>query len=286
VKTRDSSTDSATFSAELIRLGMVVPADRSEMAVAAACALLGVGCREERAGEGRTRIVFWVPPVRAEIAASGLAVLAERVGGRVDPPVVEDPAWRTAMREFHQPVVVAGRIRVRPPWHPPADGVIDVVVDPAMAFGTGQHDTTRGCLELLLELEPGRVIDIGCGSGVLAIAAVRLGHRPVWAWDLDPLAVDATITNARTNGVALNVGRRDALRDPLPEADVLLGNLTANVLTALAPRLFGAPLRAAILSGMRPGEIDEVGAAWALGGFGEVGRRVGENWGTVLLRRP
>jgi ribosomal protein L11 methyltransferase len=265
---------------------MVVPADRSEIAVAAACALLGIGCREEPAGADGIRIVFWVPPAREGIAASGLAVVAERVGGRLDPPAVEDPGWQTAMRAFHQPVDVAGEIRVRPPWHPRGESAIDVVIDPAMAFGTGQHDTTRGCLELLVGVEPGRLLDVGCGSGVLAIAAVRLGHDPVWAWDLDPLAVEATVANARANGVALTVGHRDALTAPLPGADVLLGNLTASVLTALAPRTVGLPLRAAILSGLRPSEIDRVCAVWRVTGLVPVDRRMGDEWGTVLLGRP
>ncbi len=207
-----SSTVSATPSAELVRLSVVVPAAQAELTLAAACAALGTGCRERALPDGRTCLEFWVAPGGADGALARLravlAPLARAEFGRAD----EDAGWRTAMREFHQPVEVAGRIRVRPPWHAPSGEAVDVVIDPAMAFGTGQHDTTRGCLELLIAVAPGPLVDIGCGSGVLGIAAAKLGFAPIWAWDRDPLAVDATIANARANGVALAVGLRDVLK--------------------------------------------------------------------------
>src|SRR5690606_664719 len=106
------------------------------------------------------------------------------------------------MRAFHTPVEVAGRLRVRPPWEPPREGLLDVVIDPGMAFGTAQHATTRACLELLCGLPAGGpLVDAGCGSGVLSVAARRLGFGPVWAIDSDPLSVEATVGNARRNGV-------------------------------------------------------------------------------------
>ncbi len=125
------------------------------------------------------------------------------------------------MLAFHRPVEVAGRLLVRPPWEPPRAGLLDVEIDPGMAFGTAQHGTTRACLELLAGLPGPRagLLDAGCGSGVLSIAARRLGFDPVWSVDFDPLAVDATIANARRNGVGLRVarrtiGRRRAARRP------------------------------------------------------------------------
>jgi len=256
------------------------------MTLAAACAVLGTGCRETSLEDGRTRLEFWVTPAGADAAAARLRALLVPIGGAQLERAVEDPGWQTAMREFHQPVDIAGRIRVRPPWHAPAGEAVDVVIDPAMAFGTGQHDTTRGCLELLLAVGSGSVLDIGCGSGVLAIAAAKLGFAPVWAWDLDPLAVDATIANARGNGVALAVGRRNAFAAPLPGADVVLANLTATMLTALAGRIAERPPRAAILSGMRPHEVDPVCRAWAATGLQPTDRRIGSEWGSVLLTRP
>jgi ribosomal protein L11 methyltransferase len=281
-----SSTGSATPSAELVRLSVAVPAPQAEMTLAAACAALGAGCRESVLQDGRTRLEFWVTPARADATAARLQALLAPIDGAELARSPESPGWQTAMREFHQPVDVAGRIRVRPPWHAPAGDAIDVVVDPAMAFGTGQHDTTRGCLELLLAVSPGPLVDIGCGSGVLAIAAVKLGFAPVWAWDLDPLAVAATIDNARANGVALTVGPRDALHGPLPPAEVVMANLTATILRAVVPRIAERPPRAAILSGMRPEEIGGVCRAWAATGLAPAERRVGPEWGSVLLRRP
>jgi ribosomal protein L11 methyltransferase len=280
------STDSATPSAELVRLTVSVPAAQAELTLAAACAALGTGCRESLLDDGRTRLEFWVTGAGADGAAARLAAVLGSVPGAELERADEDPGWQTAMRAFHRPVEIGGRIRLRPPWQPPAGEAIDVVIDPAMAFGTGQHATTRGCLELLLAVTPGAVLDIGCGSGVLAIAAAKLGFAPVWAWDLDPLAVAATIANARVNGVALAVGPRNALEAPLPLADVVLANLTATLLVPLARRLSGRTLRAAILSGMRPDEIEPVCQAWAVTGLAPAARRVGSEWGTVLLARP
>ena len=110
--------------------------------------------------------------------------------------------WDQRWRSFHKPLVLGDRLSVRPPWEaPPASAAIDLVIDPGQAFGTGAHATTRLCLELMLELagtdragEPpqrGPFLDLGCGSGVLAIAAARLGFSPVLAVDFDPVAVEA-----------------------------------------------------------------------------------------------
>ena len=125
-----------------------------------------------------------------------------RVAVRGD-PVPDD--WAERWRAFHEPVLVGERIWVRPPWSEPRPGAIDLVVDPGQAFGTGSHPTTRLSLELLLELEPeGSLADLGCGSGVLAIAAAKLGFGPVSAIDHDPAALEATRANAAANGVALD----------------------------------------------------------------------------------
>lgn len=282
-----SSTDSATPSVELVRLSVAVPSSRAETTLAAACLALGAGCREQARPDGTTLLEFWVPAGRAEWAFARLSELACAIPGAACTRADEDPGWQTAMRAFHRPVDIAGRIRVRPPWHPAAEGPVDVVIDPAMAFGTGQHDTTRACLELLVQVTPGPLADIGCGSGVLAIAAAKLGCRPVWAWDLDPLAVAATLDNARVNGVALTVGTRDALAGGLPGVEVILANLTASVLIALAPVVAShAPApRAAILSGMRLQEVEPVCAAWSATGLVEAERRTGPEWCTVLLSR-
>ena len=117
------------------------------------------------------------------------------VGGRlIDVSTTELPdGWGEDWRSFHKPVDVPGALRVRPPWEPPLDGALDVVIEPGQAFGTGSHATTRLTLELLATLEPeGALADWGCGSGVLAIAAAKLGWAPVLACDVEPESVAAT----------------------------------------------------------------------------------------------
>jgi ribosomal protein L11 methyltransferase len=132
--------------------------------------------------------------------------------------------WEDAWREFHQPVRV-GPLWIGPPWEQPPADAIAVVIDPGRAFGTGAHATTRLCLDLLTELPRGSLLDVGSGSGVLAIAAAKLGFDPVTALDRDPVAVDAAERNAVANGVRVVTRLGDALRDPLPVAQIALANL-------------------------------------------------------------
>ena len=142
--------------------------------------------------------------------------------------------------------------------------MIDLAIDPGQAFGTGSHSTTRLCLELLLELEPrGSFADLGCGSGVLAIAAARLGFGPVTALDYDPEAVAATLANARDNGVALDRVERVNLREQAPPtADVVAANLMRPLLLRVAELMVERP-PVLILSGLLDDEADEVAAAFA-----------------------
>lgn len=121
-----------------------------------------------------------------------------------------------------------------------------VVVDPGRAFGTGGHPTTRACIELLSRLERGSLLDVGCGSGVVAVAAVRLGFGPVRAVDLDEVAVDVAAATARLNDVRIDLSQADVLRDPLPASDVAVANIELAVVEQLLERL-GA--RMAVTSG-------------------------------------
>lgn len=250
--------------------------------MAEACALLGTGCRERKAG-GEVALEFWLAPAAAPAAAALEAELARRghrARVRAEP---QDGAWREAMRAFHRPITV-GRLHVRPPWCPAveAPGLLDVVIEPGMAFGTGQHATTRGCLALLSDLEPGSLVDVGTGSGVLAVAARRLGFDPVWALDRDPLAVAATIANARRNGVGLRVGLRTVGADPLPPAETVVANLTAELLGVLAGALAAAPPRRVVASGLRDEERPAVERALAPLGL-ETTAAVSEGGWTALL---
>jgi ribosomal protein L11 methyltransferase len=181
-----------------------------------------------------------------------------RVSGR---EVAAD--WDERWKRFHEPVLVGGRLFVRPPWTEPRAGALDLVIDPGRAFGTGAHATTRLCLELLLGLQPsGSLADLGCGSGVLAIAAVKLGFGPVIALDSEPPALDATRANARANGVTLDrVERLDVRERRPPAAATVTANLTAPLLRRVAEWLVERP-DALIVSGLLDREADEVAAAF------------------------
>jgi len=177
-------------------------------------------------------------------------------------PVAED--WAERWRRFHEPVLVGGRVWVRPPWAEPHADALDLVVDPGQAFGTGAHPTTRLSLELMLDLEPrGSFADLGCGSGVLAIAAARLGFAPVIAVDNEPAALDATRANAAVNGVALDrTERRNLWEEPAPAADTAVANLTRPLLLRVAELMDARP-RALVVSGLLDEEADDVALAFA-----------------------
>jgi ribosomal protein L11 methyltransferase len=164
--------------------------------------------------------------------------------------------WADRWREFHRPIRI-GPLWIGPPWEPSPADAASVVIDPGAAFGTGAHPTTRLCLELLVELARdgvrGSVLDVGCGSGVLAIAAARLGFAPILAVDVDPAAVEATLANAAANGVEVEVRQADARADDLPVADAALLNVSAETVAGVAPRLAVARIVASgYLAGHRP----------------------------------
>jgi ribosomal protein L11 methyltransferase len=270
-----------------VRLAVTVPPADAERALAEACAALGAGCREGVAADGSARLDFWVTEGRADPAGLAERLAAAGIAARVEASP-QDDAWRDAMRAFHRPVVVAGRLLVRPPWAPARPPLLDVVVEPGMAFGTAQHATTRACLELLAALPDAdgarSLLDAGCGSGVLAIAARRLGYDPVWALDSDALAVEATLENARANGVGLRVGRRTIGADRLPAADLVMANLTGGLLRRLAGCLPEPAPRALVASGMRPTEASAVEAGMARRGLVASRRIERDGWTTLLFQ--
>lgn len=143
---------------------------------------------------------------QAAAASEAIAILG---AGKPRIAELDSKVWTENWKQHFARRTFAGRIEVRPPWEKPTDddGLLSIVINPGMAFGTGLHETTAGCLELLVEeMKPGLVVaDVGCGSGILAIAAARLGAADVLATDVDPLAVEATNENIEANGVARRV---------------------------------------------------------------------------------
>jgi len=208
----------------------------------------------------RARMLELVPSGFEEIEGSGwveLAAYTDRAGEEIVRAVFAevsalpvDAGWEERWRDFHHTVRVGG-LWIGPPWERARSGKSAVVVDPGLAFGTGAHATTRACIELLAGLERGSLLDAGCGSGVIAVAAARLGFDPIVAADVDPVAVEVARATARQNGVALDVRESDVLRDDLPPADVVVANIELAVVEALLIRRLA---RTVITSGYVAGE--------------------------------
>jgi ribosomal protein L11 methyltransferase len=248
-----------------VRASVVVPRDQAEEATARMLALFPEGFAEEPGPDTVELVAF--------TDESGARRLRESFGDVRTVPV--PPGWEEEWKQFHVPVVV-GSLWIGPPWEHPPEELTPVVIDPGRAFGTGSHPTTRLCLGFLHELERGSVLDLGCGSGVLAIAAVKLGFAPVIAVDDDEAAIEASRVNADRNGVELEVRQADALADPLPEADLVLANIDLRTLTTLAPKL---RCRQALTSGYD--ETESLGLA----GFRRLIRRTDEEWAADLFAR-
>ena len=267
----------------MIRLAVRVARAQAELVLAELLELAPTGVEERDEGEVVEYAIYGapgeVPELPALRAAAGEALV------EVTTTQVPDD-WDERWKAFHQPVTV-GALHVRPPWTSPRDGLLDVVIDPAQAFGTGAHPTTRLCLELLGELAPqGALLDLGCGSGVLAIAAAKLGWDPVLGVDHDPEAVRATGANAEANGVRIDARRHDLGHDgPAPGAPVVLANLLRPLLLRVAADGFAGPApETLVASGLLAREGDEVAAAFARRGLRETERRAEGEWVALLLR--
>jgi ribosomal protein L11 methyltransferase len=270
----------------VIRLAIRVDPGAAELVLAELLELAPGGVEERELEDGAIEYAVYGPPGELPelpdlTAAAGDALL------EVCTTEVPDD-WDQRWREFHRPLVLGDRLTVRPPWEPPGTTSIDVVIDPAQAFGTGAHWTTRLCLELLLGLPAGgELVDLGCGSGVLAITAARLGFTPIRALDFDPLSVQASLENAARNGVELEVARHDLRIDPPATGETVTANLLAPLLTVWARRLgdAGAAPGRVIASGLLAHEADAVAGEFAPLGLREVDRRLGGEWAALLLQR-
>jgi ribosomal protein L11 methyltransferase len=273
----------------MIRLAVRCEPEYAERVMANLIELAPNGLEEER-GPGWVEYAIYGPP--GEVPELG-ELQAAAGGALVDVTTTSVPDdWADRWADFHRPIEVAGRIAVRPSWWEPKDGLIDVVVDPGRAFGTGGHPTTRLCLALLIELEEageawGQIADWGTGSGVLAIAAAKLGWAPVAGCDREEASLETAAANAEANRVELALERVDVREAAPPIAPTVVANLTGNLLQDCARNLDrGSELpRTLVCSGMLETEIDEVAAAFASLGLDEARRLTEHEWGALLLRR-
>lgn len=301
----------------MIRLAVRVRAAQAELALAELLELAPGGVEEVQRADGSVEYaVYGTPgelPELPDLQAAAGAGLVE-----VSTSQIPDD-WQERWKRFHRPVRVASPaperapdLWVRPPWEAPraarpstgahADAAVEIVIDPGQAFGTGAHATTRLCLELLLGLaasDPARgaLLDVGTGSGVLAIAAAKLGYAPVLALDNDRLSVQAADQNARVNRAKVQVRELDirveslahAGRDGSAErpgglvARVLTANLLRPLLLDLARSLPSAPTHL-IAGGLLTEEVDEVAEVFARRlGLREHERREQGEWAALWL---
>jgi ribosomal protein L11 methyltransferase len=232
-----------------------------------------------------------------EAALGHLTAFGLRPIGELRTRIVDEADWASAWKA-HFPVLRIGRrLVVRPTWRRYRAEPDDVVLalDPGMAFGTGLHPTTRLCLQALEDLadagalgSASRVLDLGSGSGILAIAAAKLGAASVLALDVDPIAVEATAANARRNRLAARIeARRGSLPSGAAPFDVVVANLVASILVELASSLAAelAPGGTLVVSGIVADRAAEVEAALARAGLGLAGRLEEGDW-VALLARP
>jgi ribosomal protein L11 methyltransferase len=304
----------------VIRLAVRVRREDAEVVLAELLELAPGGVEEVGLGEETVEYAVYgapgelpeLPDLRAAVGDTPVEVSSTEIA--------DD--WSERWKRFHRPVLVepprrkAGKpeqpgehegarvpaLHVRPPWEAPSDreGAEEIVIDPGQAFGTGAHATTRLCLELLLELRAledrqGPLLDVGTGSGVLAIAAARLGFAPVLGLDHERESVAAASENARVNGVAIEVRRFDLRAQALPwlgQADgpagslVVVANLLLPLLLDLAHGMSRAPAHL-LAGGLLKEQVDEVtGAFGERLGMRERERRERGEWAVVWLVIP
>ncbi len=271
----------------MIRLAVRVARADAEIVLAELLELAPAGVEEVDRGDSVEYALYGAPGELPALPALRAAA-GEALVDVTTTEIADD--WSERWRTFHKPVTIGDRLHVRPPWAPKPDGregLLDIAIDPAQAFGTGAHDTTRLCLEALLALgtPSGALLDLGCGSGVLAIAAAKLGWEPVVGLDHERESVDATRDNAAANGVVVEARRYDLLRDgSAPAAPTVVANLLRPLLLHLAAEGFaGEPPRVLIAGGLLAHEADEIAAAFARRGLRERTRSHAGEWAALTL---
>jgi len=295
----------------VIRLAVRVHREQAEGVLAELLELAPSGVEEVQVGEDTVEYVVYGAPGELPRLPDVTVAAGDALVELSTSEIADD--WHERWREFHRPVLIqaprpqsghAGRmpaLRVRPPWEDAggrdARASEEIVIDPGQAFGTGGHASTRLCLELLLELAAweaarGALLDVGTGSGVLAIAGARLGFQPVLGLDHELESVDATRQNAAVNDVEVEARRFDLRTQPLPWMEarergaaplVVVANLLRPLLLELALKMGSAPAHL-IAGGLLSEQVDEVASAFAANlGLLERERRQSGEWAAVWL---
>lgn len=285
------------------RLAIHVRRDAAELALAELLDFAPSGVEEAEVDADTVEYAIYADATQLPTETQLRAAVGDALVALTRTEVADD--WADRWREFHRPLVLGDRLAVRPPWEPALGTALEIVIDPGRAFGTGAHATTRLCLEALLDLSPPapeaqptgvsvsrqpNAVDLGCGSGVLAIAVAKLGWDPVLALDYDPLSVEATQANAAVNGVAaqIEVQQFDLNEQAPPAAPLVLANLLAPLLATWAAQLRdGAPRPATIVaSGLLETEADYVTGLFVNLGYKPLQRLVNAEWAALVLSRP
>jgi ribosomal protein L11 methyltransferase len=224
-------------------------------------ALLEAGAQSVSVDDGERVAAILHLDVDPDLLVAAAARSAGIVAPRFTSETLQDEDWVRASQAQFRPVEIGERLWIGPSWHAPAPGRVAVRIDPGLAFGTGTHPTTRLVLAFLDSQVRGgeRVLDYGCGSGILAIAAAKLGAETVDAVDLDAEAVETTRANAAANAVAVNAALPDALA--AADYDIVVSNILAQPLIVLAPLLAQRAKRLA-LAGVLEAQAAEVSAAY------------------------
>ena len=248
----------------------------------------------EKSLSGASRVKLWVAD-----DDTGRAIIADLYEKGLNPASrpVADADWENNWRDYYKPVEVGEKLVIVPQWHDYAGDRIPVRLDPGLLFGTGDHPTTRMCLAAVEKYAgPGKkVLDLGCGSGILGIAAAVLGATPVVAADVDEKAPEVVRDNAKLNGVeaAIDVHVGDVIASGTLRAklgtgyDLVLANIVADVIIPLAPHVgaFLAQDGTFVCSGVIDGRENDVAAALEKAGLTVVEHNTLEEWHSFVCRR-
>ncbi len=276
-----------------LELRVVVPEEQEDAAAWELAAIAPQGVRVEPAGAGDVRLVAHLElgATAAAWEARVASTLAGFPGARWEWGALPDDDWLARWRREVQPVRLSRRVWVRPPWHraPLAAGEIDLVIEPGMAFGTGHHETTRlvaGFLDERLRVG-GRYLDLGCGTAILGMAALRLGAHRVYLNDIDPVACEVAREEIDRNQLADRVEWVDFPPDGLAAVDGVLLNIVAGVVLDLLPRVkeclgVGSWVATSGILVTQAPEVIECGRSLGLELLDE--RSEGEWWGGLLAR--